>query len=79
MVTNRIDLPEIISVFISNGFAPITIRCKSKQPINKRWTELRISKNDIGTYFNEHPVNIGVLTGRPSRRKVDQDKMISTR
>ena len=35
MITNRIYLPEIISVFISHGFAPITIRYKSKPPVNK--------------------------------------------
>jgi hypothetical protein len=52
MITNRIYLPEIVSVFIDHGFAPIPICYKSKQPINKGWTELGVSKSDIGTYFN---------------------------
>ena len=51
MISNRIYLPEIVSDYIDHGFAPIPIGYKSKQPINKGWTELRISKNDIGDVF----------------------------
>jgi hypothetical protein len=40
MITNRIYLPEIVSDSIEHGFAPIPVHYKSKQPINKRWTEL---------------------------------------
>jgi hypothetical protein len=58
---------------IDHGFAPIPIHYKSKQPFNKRWSDLRISRSDIHAYFNEHPINIGVLTGQPSLGLVDID------
>ena len=73
MITNDIYLSEIVSDYIDHGFAPISIRYKSKQPVNKGWPELRISKNDIGAYFNGNNINIGVLTGQPSHGLVDID------
>ena len=73
MITNNIYLPEIVSDYIDHGFAPIPIKCKSKQPVNKGWPELRISKNDIGAYFNGERINIGILTGQPSHGLVDID------
>jgi hypothetical protein len=71
MITNSIYLPEIVSDYIDHGFAPIPIHYKSKQPVNRGWPDLRISKNDIGAYFR--PVNIGILTGQPSQGLVDID------
>jgi hypothetical protein len=73
MINHSIYLQEIASEYINHGFAPIPIRYKSKQPISKGCTEIRISKDDIGTYFNEPPVNIGILTGRASNGLVDID------
>jgi hypothetical protein len=71
MTSNSIYLTEIVSDYIDHGFAPIPIQYKSKQPISKGWTELRISKEDIGTYFDGHPINIGILTDQPSQGLVD--------
>ena len=73
MISNSIYLREIVSDYIDHGFAPIPIQYESKQPVNKGWTELRISKGDIGTYFNDQPINIGVLTGQASDGLVDID------
>jgi hypothetical protein len=73
MISNSIYLREIVSDYIDHGFAPIPIQYESKQPVNKGWTELRISKGDIGTYFNDQPINIGVLTGQASNGLVDID------
>ena len=71
MITNDIYHQKRISDYIDNGFAPIPIHYKSKQPVNKGWPELRISHNDIGAYFNEQPINIGILTGQPSQGLAD--------
>jgi hypothetical protein len=73
MISNSIYLPDIVSAYIDHGFAPIPIRYKSKQPVHKGWTELTISKDDIGTHSNERPINIGILTGQASDGLVDID------
>ena len=67
MMTNDIYLQKLASDYIDHGFAPIPIQYKSKQPINKGWPDLRISGNDIGTYFNGDSINIGILTGQASK------------
>ena len=72
MITNDIYL-TIVSDYIEHDFAPIPIKYKSKQPINKGWPDLRISNNDIGTHFNGDSTNIGVLTGQASKGLVDVD------
>jgi hypothetical protein len=59
--------------YIHHGFAPIPIKYKSKQPVNKGWPDLRISKDDINEYFNGNNINIGILTGQPSHGLVDID------
>src|SRR5215831_1837074 len=73
MITNDIYLSQIVSDYIDHGFAPIPIHYKSKQPVNKGWPGLRISKNDIGEYFSGELINIGILTGQPSQGLVDID------
>ena len=73
MINNAIYLQQRVSDYINHGLAPIPIHYKSKQPVNKGWTELRISKDDIGTYFNDQPINIGILTGPASNGLVDID------
>jgi hypothetical protein len=73
MTNNSIYLTEIVSDYINHGLAPIPIHYKSKQPVNKGWTELRISKEDIGTYLDGHPINIGILTGPAFGGLIDID------
>jgi hypothetical protein len=73
MITNNIYHQKLVADYIEHGFAPIPIHHKSKQPVSKGWPDLRISNNDIDTYFNEHPINIGILTGQPSQGLVDID------
>jgi putative DNA primase/helicase len=73
MLANNIYTQERVSEYVSLGFAPIPVQFKSKEPINKRWTELRISHNEVEKYFNGHPLNIGILTGEPSHGLVDVD------
>jgi len=73
MLANNIYTQERVSEYVSLGFAPIPVQFKSKEPINKRWTELRISHNEVEKYFNGHPLNVGILTGEPSHGLVDVD------
>lgn len=73
MMTNDIYLPQLVSDYIDNGFAPIPVRYKSKQPVSKGWPDLRISYDDIPTYFNGDCINIGILTGEASKGLVDVD------
>ena len=65
MITNHIYLPEIVSVFIGHGFAPITIRYKSKPPVNKDEQCLKYLKAISGRIL------ISILsTGRSHRSAV---------
>jgi putative DNA primase/helicase len=73
MITNGIYLAKLVSDYIAQDFSPIPICYKSKRPVNKGWTNLKIATNDIGKYFNGQPTNIGVLTGQPSKGLVDVD------
>ena len=51
MLNNSIYTQERVSEYVSLGFAPIPVQFKSKEPINKRWTELRISQNETEKPF----------------------------
>jgi hypothetical protein len=68
-----ISTPELVLNYIDQGFAPIPVKFKSKEPINKGWTDLAISKNNIADYFRGEPTNIGILTGERSGGLVDVD------
>jgi hypothetical protein len=78
MITSGIFHQKLASDCIDHDFSPIPIHYKSKQPVNKGWPDLRISHYDIVTYFNEHPLNIGILTGHASKGLVDVDNFQST-
>jgi Bifunctional DNA primase/polymerase, N-terminal len=73
MITNDIYQPKLVADYINAGFSPIPIKYKSKQPLNKGWPDLRISNNDIVTYFDGDCINIGILTGQASNGLVDVD------
>src|SRR5262249_34924800 len=59
--------------YLAEGFSPIPVKFRSKAPKIKGWPELTVSANNVGDYFNGEPINIGVLTGRPSGGLVDVD------
>jgi putative DNA primase/helicase len=73
MITNDIYQPKLVADYINAGFSPIPIKYKSKQPLNKGWTNLKIATNDIGKYFSGDCINIGILTGQASKGLVDVD------
>jgi putative DNA primase/helicase len=64
---------QIALDYLTEGFSPIPVGYRSKEPKIKGWPQLRISANNIGDYFNGEPTNIGVLTGTPSGGLVDVD------
>jgi hypothetical protein len=63
----------IIRDYIHHGFAPVPIPFRSKNPILEGWTKLGITEENWHTYFDKTPINIGILTGKPSGGLVDVD------
>jgi hypothetical protein len=64
---------ELVRDYVTNGFSPIPVEFKTKRPINKQWTKLRVTMDTLENYFDETPTNIGILTGQPSGGLVDVD------
>jgi Bifunctional DNA primase/polymerase, N-terminal len=64
---------ELVRDYVTNGFSPIPVEFKTKRPINKQWTKLRVTTDTLENYFDETPTNIGILTGQPSGGLVDVD------
>ena len=64
---------NIILDYINHGFSPIPVLFKTKNPIIKEWQKLRITANNVETYFDGPATNIGILTGKPSGGLVDVD------
>jgi Bifunctional DNA primase/polymerase, N-terminal len=64
---------NIVREYCDMAMAPIPIKFKSKQPAIEGWTKLKIEdRRDIERYFVE-PINIGILTGKPSNNLIDVD------
>jgi hypothetical protein len=64
---------NLILDYINRGFSPIPVPFKAKNPIMKAWPKLIVTANDYETYFDREPINIGILTGKPSGELVDVD------
>lgn len=58
---------------LGRGLAPIPIPFRSKKPVVKSWTKLRLTADDLSDHFNADPANVGVLLGEPSDWVVDVD------
>ncbi|MCY2987173.1 MAG: bifunctional DNA primase/polymerase [Planctomycetota bacterium] len=59
--------------YIGRGLAPIPVPYQTKKPVLTGWTELRITAEAVGKYFNGQQSNIGVLLGEPSGWLIDID------
>ena len=55
------------------GWHSIPVPHRKKRPILEGWQNLRLSEEDLPSYFNGHPRNIGVLLGEPSGGLLDVD------
>jgi len=64
---------NVLLNYIDHEFSPIPIPFKAKNPITKEWTKLTVTAENLETYFDGTPTNIGILTGKPSRGLVDVD------
>ena len=64
---------EAAEYYLSRGWAVIPVPFREKAPTLKRWPDLRLTKDDLPRYFDEHPQNIGVLLGEPSGGLIDVD------
>src|SRR3954453_23468297 len=59
--------------WIERGFHPIPVPHATKKPVLQGWQKLRISLDEIGTYFNGQPQNIGILLGEFGAADMDLD------
>ena len=57
----------------ARGWCVVPIPARKKCPHLKGWTELDISADEIVEYFDQDPLNIGVLLGAASENLVDVD------
>ena len=65
-------------VYVSLGWSVLPILFRGKRPWHhgrelSRWTELRLTADELPRYFRGEPQNIGVLLGEPSAGLVDID------
>jgi hypothetical protein len=60
------------AVLIRRGAAPIPVPAGEKNPGRAGWESLRITEEDIPTYWTNGQ-NVGLLCGRPSNWRVDVD------
>jgi len=59
--------------YINHGWSVVPVPYRSKKCLTKGWSTLRLTANDVPTYFNGSRSNIGVLPGEPSGWRVDVD------
>ena len=59
--------------YIKRRWSVVPIPYKAKAPEIKGWQDLRISENEVDSYFKAKRQNVGVLLGEPSGWLVDVD------
>ncbi len=59
--------------YTSSGLAVVPVPYGQKAPIIKGWERLRLVREQLPTYFNGHPSNIGCVLGEASNGLVDVD------
>jgi hypothetical protein len=68
-----VSIFEVALDYINRGWQPIPIPFREKGPTIAGWTELRITREGAGRYFNGSPQNIGIILGEVSGGLVDVD------
>src|SRR5437899_2975451 len=58
--------------YIQRGWAPVPIPHREKGPRLRDWQKLRLTEDDLPTYFSDRN-NVGLLLGKPSGGLVDVD------
>lgn len=69
---------ELARDYLARGLAVLPVEYKGKRPSHNGklltgWQHLRLTADDLSTYFNGHAQNIGVVLGEASGRVVDAD------
>ena len=72
-IVPKIPVEEAARIYTRNGLGVIPVPYKEKGPRLNDWPNLRIEEEDIPTFFNGEPLNIGVLLGEPSNGLTDID------
>src|ERR1017187_3122748 len=50
---------SVATSYITSGYLPIPIPLKTKAPILKNWTTVRVTEDNVGEYFDSEESNIG--------------------
>ena len=64
---------EIAADYVRRGWCIIPVPHGKKRPVQPGWPELKISEQELGSYFSEALSNIGILLGEASCELVDID------
>jgi hypothetical protein len=70
---NRTAVRKAAASYIQNGNYPIPIPHETKGPILKEWPALRLSEDQIPSYFDKEQMNLGLILGEASNGLVDID------
>ncbi|HEU4711934.1 MAG TPA: phage/plasmid primase, P4 family [Pyrinomonadaceae bacterium] len=64
---------EIARSYLHQGWMPLPVPFRSKNPAFKDWQKFRVSEAELPKYFNGEQQNIGVLLGQASSNLIDID------
>jgi hypothetical protein len=70
--TSTEERRRAVAKYIERGAVVIPVPAGRKKPIHDGWQDLRLTLEDISHYWTDGQ-NIGLLTGEPSRWRVDAD------
>jgi hypothetical protein len=68
-----VDARGAAECYLDVGLCPIPLPPKSKIPVLEGWPNIRVTAENVGTYFTDDSANVGVLNGSPSADHVDVD------
>ncbi len=73
MIAKSVSSGELALRWIKRGCCPIPVPYKQKAPTVKGWQQLRLTAENYADYFNNDPMNVGLLLGEASGGVVDVD------
>ena len=59
--------------YLGRRYAPIPVPYRKKRPVLEGWPDLRLTEDDLASYFDGRRQNVGILTGEPSGGLGDVD------
>jgi hypothetical protein len=70
---NGLSPQQAAQHYIRHGWSVVPLMPQTKECLEKNWTSLRITEEQVPQYFSNQRCNIGVMTGEPSGGLVDLD------